>query len=100
MPNELCIAISQNKETFSECRIFLAKAFNSKDKVLELENAANEVALPYYIAYIEAKGIDFVEALTYFRFYNPDLKYSKLVIATVVNTFRKLEAKDLDFIPF
>ncbi len=100
MPNELCVAISQNKETFTEYRVFLAKAFNSKDKVIELENTHVDIYVPYCIAYIEARGLDFNEIMCYFRFYNTELKYSNLVRVAVVNTFRKLEAKDYDFIPF
>lgn len=100
MPNELVIALSQNKETFTECRIFLAKAFNDKDKVIALENAPIEVCLPYYIAYIEAKRIDFKEAINYFAFYHTDLKYWDLLKVAVINTFRKIENKDNDYTPY
>lgn len=100
MPNELAIALSQNKETFAECRGYLAKVLNSKEKVVQLENASIEVALPYYIAYIEAKGVDFKEAINYFAFSHTDLKYWSLLKVAVVNTFRKLENKDYNYTPF
>lgn len=98
MPNVLVEAIAQNKETFADCRLYLYELFNkNRDTVLKLENTSIDSCIPYYISYLEHKGINIQEAMTFFVWDYPDTKYYELLKITIVNTFRKLENKDLNF---
>lgn len=100
MANNIITAIAQNKETFKEARIYLSMLIG-KDKVIELEQKSNDsTCLPYYINFLESKGIDMNEAVIYFKFELPTLGYWELLKITVVNTFRKLENGDTNFIPY
>lgn len=101
MYNDLITAISQNKETFKDCRIYLYELFgNDRDKVINLEKQNIEYVLPYYIKYIESKGVDMMEAMNHFAYEVPNTPYYSLLKITIVNVFRKIENKDLTFIPF
>lgn len=101
MPNDLCIALAQNKETFNDCRLFLFEALGkNKDLVIKLENASIDVTIPYYISYIEYRGINFLEALIFYKYDLPDASFNSLLRGTIVNVFRKLEDKDINFIPY
>lgn len=101
MSNLLVTALAQNVETFKDARLYLYRFFNnSKEKVLQLENTNIDTCVPYYINYIESRDIDFQEAMNYFVYETPGSSYWELVKITIVNTFRKLENKDLNFIPY
>ncbi len=101
MPNPIVTAISQNKKTFDECRIFLYyKLENSKEKVIQLENSSEASCIPYYISYLESKDINIQTAMAFFTWDFPDADYWSLLKLTIVNTFRKLENNDLNFNPF
>ena len=101
MPNNLVVALAQNKATFDDCRIFLYRLLgNDKEKVIKLENSSIEICLPYYIEYIESKDINMQEALNFYAFEFPNEKYYSLLKLCIVGVFRKLEVKDLNFVPF
>jgi hypothetical protein len=101
MANILVTALAQNITTFTEARTFLFYALgNSRDKVIQLENASVDTCIPYYIAFIESKGININEAINCFAYDVPNSKYWELLKITVVNTFRKIENNDYNFIPF
>ena len=101
MPNNLCVALAQNKTTFDNCRLFLFNLLGKdKHKVIELENSSIEVCIPYYIAYLEYKGIDFLTAINFFHYEYPTLTYYDLQKVAIINTFRKVENNDYNFIPF
>lgn len=100
MANALITAIAQNKVTFNEARIFLLNELK-KEQILEMEQKASETqCLPYYINFLEYKGIDINEAVIFFKLELPTMKYWELLKITVVNTFRKLENGDTNFIPY
>lgn len=101
MANALATAVSQSPVTFNEVRIYLYTLFNNnRDMVIQLENSNDENCIPYYIRYIESKGINFLEALNYCHWECPKCSYSDLVKMSIVEAFRKLEKNDLDFLPF
>lgn len=100
MPNPLITAIAQNKETFKESRVYLLSMLK-KEQIIEMEQKASEPqCLPYYINFLEHKGIDINEAVIYFKLELPTMSYWELLKITVVNTFRKLENGDTNFIPY
>lgn len=101
MPNALCLAVSQNENTFKECRIFMFNMLKSdKAMVLKLEDAPVEILLPYYVAFIESKGVNVQEAINCFNYEVPNSSYWDLLRITIVNVFRKLENNDYNYIPF
>jgi len=101
MANVLVTALAQNPNTFKEARTFLFyKLGNSREKVLQLEDASIDVCIPYYLSYIESKDININEAVNCFAFDVPNCSYWELLKITIVNTFRKIENNDLNFIPF
>ena len=101
MSNVLVEAIAQNKETFADCRLYLYELFNkNRELVLKLEGSSIESCLPYYISYLEYKGINMQEAISHFTWDFPDTKYYDLLKITIVNSFRKLENNDLNFNSF
>jgi len=101
MPCPLVIAIAQNKTTFDDSRIYFYKLFeNNKSKVLELEGSRIEIVLPYYIRYLEHRGIDILEAISFYRYSHLGEPFYELMIITIVGCFRKLENNDLNFVPY
>lgn len=101
MPSSLAVAVAQNKTTFDDSRIYFYKLFNNdKNKVLELENARLEIALPYYLKYLESKNINILEALNFYTFSHADETFYDLLVITIVGCFRKLENNDLNFVPY
>lgn len=101
MPCSLVVAVAQNKTTFDDSRIYFYKLFeNSKPKVLELESARIEIVLPYYIRYLEHRGIDMLEAINFYRYTHIGEPFYELLIITIVGCFRKLENNDLNFVPY
>lgn len=100
MPNNIITAIAQNKETFRESREFFLTILK-KEQIIEMEQKSTEAqCLPYYINFLEYKGIDINEAVIFFKLELPSMKYWELLKITVVNTFRKLENGDINFIPY
>lgn len=101
MPNNLVVALAQNKATFDNCRLYLFDLLGkNKEKVIALENGGIDITIPYYISYIESKGIDFNEAVVFFKYSYPDYSYWELIKVSIVNTFRKMENNDLNFVPY
>ena len=101
MPNNLVVAIAQNKATFDSCRLYLFELLGkNKEKVIALENSNIETCLPYYIAYIESRDISIQEAMNFYAFEYPSEKYYNLLKIAIVGIFRKLEVNDLNFVPF
>lgn len=100
MPNPIITAISQNTETFKEARLYLLQLME-KQTLIDLEQKSSESqCLPYYINFLESKGIDIMEAVIYFKLELPTKPFWELLRITVVNTFRKLENGDTNFIPY
>ena len=101
MANPLCEALQKSKETFKESRIFIETQYGlKKEDVLALENAKPSRIIPLYIKFIEYKGINMLEALIYFNYAMSHPSYENLLNATIVNTFRKIENNDYNFIPY
>lgn len=105
-PNNLVLSLAKYPETFKEARIFLFQTFeNNKDTVLKLEQSRIEIALPYYIKYLESKQISITDALLYFKVQSEYAEYNykfwELLNVCIINIFRKIENKEeLTFIPF
>lgn len=100
MPNQIITAIAQNTETFKECRLYLLTKLK-KETIIEMEQKSTDnQCLPYYIDFLEYKGIDVNEAVIYFKLELPTIGFWELLKITVVNTFKKLEIGDINFIPF
>jgi hypothetical protein len=100
MANQLVIECAKFPNTFKDCRIYLAKLFESEQKVLDLENAHINVTLEYYIKYIEAHDIIFNDIVHYCVFNVPYNNYWELIIKSVLVFFRRSETNNLEFIPF
>lgn len=100
MPNDLCVAVSQYKETFTKSRVYLLDNKLTKEQVLQLEDSHINVLLPYYVSFVEAYGISMTEAITYFHWQSPDLKYWDLLKATIVGLFRMIEENNVDLTPY
>ena len=102
MQNNLVNQLSQNKETFKECRIFMVQQLGkTKEQILAIEDGLVTECVPYYIKYIESKGLSMNEIVGYY--YNEDLHnlpYWNLLLASINGTFKKIENNDLNFIPF
>lgn len=100
MANDLCVAVSQSKETFTKCRIYLLENNLTKDQVLQLESSHINVLIPYYVSFIEAYGITMTEAITYFHWKHPELKYWDLLKTTIVGLFRMIEEDKVELTPY
>lgn len=99
--NNLSSRLSENRETFRECRIFMMQQLNkTKEQVLALEDGSISECVPLYIKFIEYKDIKFTEALLYYYNTVPDLNFWSLILATIGGIFKKIENDDLNFIPY
>ena len=98
MANDIVKAMAQNAKTFQDCREYLYKLFgNDVKKVVALEDSSIASCLPYYISYLESRGVKIEEAFTYFKFDNPTTGYWEVLKITVVLSFRKVENNDFDY---
>ena len=100
MPNNLTLTLSQSKETFREARIYLLTIFKTKENVLAFEEGHIDRCIPYYIQFIESKGIDFNNVLSYYAYIHTSTDFWDLLKASIVGCFNKIETNDLNFIPF
>lgn len=100
MSNVVVKSISQNKETFTNFRIWLMQHGYTKEQVLQLESMNINEYIPRCIKYIESLDISFNEVINYYVWDRPDLSYWDLVIVSVVGAFRKIENKDINFTLF
>lgn len=102
MPNSLVIAIGQNRQTFDHCRRYLYQILGKdREKLIALEEGAVNMAIPYYISYIESLDISFNDAVCYCKVAYPDKGYWDIIKIALVAVFRRIEKKgDLEFNPF
>lgn len=102
MPNQLCIAVAQNKETFNDCRVYLYNMLDkNRDKVLNLENGSIDAIIPYYISYLENKNIHFNDVINYYHLECPTYPFWEIIKVAIVGAFKRLELKqDTNFNPF
>lgn len=98
--NKLIQAISVYNNTFAECRNFLLHILKSKEQVIKLEQQSVDVCIPYYIKYLEFKGINITEAIVYVNYSFPNTPFYQILIQTIVTCFNKLENNNLNFTPF
>lgn len=100
MPNNLATALVQSRNTFIEFRQFLVEKGFTKQQIESVENGLVEVYIPRCIKYIEHLGINFNTALNYLVWERPELSYWELVIATIIEVFKKTEKNDFDYDTF
>ncbi len=100
MANDLCVAVSQSKETFTNCRVYLLNNNLTKEQILQLESSHINILIPYYVSYIEFLGISMTEAISFFHWQNPDLKYWELLKVTIVGLFRMIEVNNVELTPY
>lgn len=101
MQNNLVIGISQNPNTFKECRTYMVQQLGkTKEQVLELESSTVEFCVPIYIKFLEYKGLNLTEVLYYYYMIVPDLGFWKLILTSINGAFGKIEQNDLNFIPY
>lgn len=97
MANSIAVAASSSKETFKQFRIFLVSKGFTKEQVLALEEAKEDIYIPKCIKFIEFNNIDFNEAMNFYRWERPDVDYWALVAITIIGVFRKIENNDINF---
>lgn len=101
MQNKLVVELSQSKETFKECRIFMVTQLGkTKEQVLKLEDGLVTDCVPFYIKFIESKDLSILQILDYYNNELPSIPFWTLLLASINGTFKKIENNDFNFIPF
>jgi hypothetical protein len=95
MANDLVKAVAIHKETFKNCRVYLATKLG-KEVVLKLEDAPIAAIIPHYIDYLENVNVSFLEGLCTMYYKIPSANFWVLLQETIVDLFRQIEEGNLE----